>query len=86
MNLIFTSTLLLLKFGLFSSLSLNELKINNLSNFILIKYEKYKDFLDVDVLSDFIPSITEIVGVSNDPVISIEYQLNGLNVFRIQIA
>ena len=71
MNLIFISTLLLLKFCLCSSLSLSELKINNFLNFIPIEYSKDKDFLDIDVSSDFIPSLTEIGHVSNYPVISI---------------
>lgn len=38
-----------------------------------MEYEKDKDFLDIDVLSDFVPSLTEIVDVSNDQVISMQW-------------
>ena len=68
MNLIFTSTLFLIELGLISCLSINELKINNFLNFDPSESLNDKDFLDVDVSSDFLPSITEIIDFPNEKV------------------
>lgn len=68
LNLNFTSTILLIKLGLISCLSINELKIDNFLNFDPSENLNDKDFLDVDVSSDFLPSITEILDVSDDKV------------------
>jgi hypothetical protein len=76
MNLIFTSTLLLIECGLISCLSINELKINDFSYFDRSENFNDKDFLDVDVSSDFLPSITEILDISDEKVFSKKYLLN----------
>lgn len=73
MNFILTSTLLIFEFRLFSCLAINELKIDNFSNILPGQDIKDKDFLDVDVSSDFLPSITEIFDVSDEQVFSLKF-------------
>lgn len=73
MNLIFTSTLLLIELGRISCLAINELKINNFLNFDASENINDKDFLDVDVTSDFLPSITEVLDVPDEKVSTPKY-------------
>lgn len=58
-----------MQFGPQNCLKINELKINQfLSINNLPEQMKDKDFLDVDVASDILPSVTTIYDVQTEPV------------------
>lgn len=69
MNLICLLPFLVSEFGFYSCLKINELKIEHFLS-INDSPEQYKDrdFLDVDVASDIVPSLTTIYDVPSEPV------------------
>lgn len=69
MNLICILPFLLSEFSFYNCLKINEIKIEH---FLSINDSpdkiKDKDFLDVDVASDIVPSLTTIYDVPSEPV------------------
>lgn len=58
-----------MQFGPHNCLKINELKIDQFSSINNLPEQlKDKDFLDVDVASDMLPSVTTIYDVQTEPV------------------
>ena len=68
MNLICVLSFLVLKFGFVSCLRINELKIDQFLSTNNFNLPEDKDYLDVDVTSDILPSMTTIYDVQREPV------------------